>query len=399
MSSWPGGTSGARWPEAATMRIVDVNGFYAEAGGGVRRYVDAKFAAAGRAGHDLTVIAPGAQTRVESCPGGRVAWIKSPSMPFDARYRRFVGARAVWAAVDAAAPDFVEASSPWASATIAARWSGQAPRALVFHQDVVAAYAHTILDRLISRRAIDTLAWPWWARLRRLSARFDVTVAGGEWLAARLAAQGVANATAVQLGIEAGRFGVAHRDETLHAQLLARGGVARDGKLLVVVSRHHPEKRLPTVIAAFARARRVRPDLGLAVVGDGLARRSVERAARKAGGVALLGAVTDRGDLARILASADLFVHGSAAETYGLAAAEAIASGIAIVVPDSGGAADLAARGLSKTYRAGDAADCARAILAALAGETDPPIAPPPGSLDEHFTALFRLYEGLTRRP
>lgn len=379
------------------MRIVDVNGFYAEAGGGVRRYVDAKFAAAGRAGHDLTVIAPGAQTRVEPRAGGRVAWIKSPLMPFDARYRRFAGPRAVWAAMDAAAPDFVEASSPWGSATIAAGWSGRGARSLVFHQDVVAAYAHTTLDRLISRRAIDALASPWWARLRRLAARFDITVVGGEWLAARLAAHGVANAVAVPLGIEAGRFGATQRDEALHAQLLAKCAVAPGGKLLVAVSRFHPEKRLPTVIEAFARARRVRPDMGLAVIGDGLARRSVERAAQGAGGVALLGAVTDRGDLARILASADLFVHGSGAETYGLAAAEAVASGVTIVVPDSGGAADLAARGLSKTYRAGDAADCARAILAVLAGCVDPPTAPPPGSLDDHFTALFALYEELIR--
>jgi glycosyltransferase involved in cell wall biosynthesis len=88
-------------------------------------------------------------------------------------------------------------------------------------------------------------------------------------------------------------------------------------------------------------------------------------------------------------------VHGSGAETYGLAAAEAIASGLAIVVPDNGGAGDLAARGLSKTYRAGDVADGARAILAALAGRVDAPTAPPPASLDEHFTALFALYEAL----
>ena len=399
MSFWPGAIPGVRWPEAPTMRIVDVNGFYAEAGGGVRRYVDAKFAAADRAGHDLTVIAPGAQTCVEPRPGGRVAWTKSPLMPFDARYHRFAGARAVWAAMDVAAPDLVEASSPWGSATIAAGWSGRAARALVFHQDVVAAYAHTTLDRLISRRAIDGLAWPWWARLRRLSARFDITVAGGEWLAERLAAHGVANAVAVPFGIEAGRFGAMQRDEALHAQLLAKCAVAPAGKLLVAMSRFHPEKRLRTVIAAFARARRICPDLGLVVVGDGLARRSLERAARRAGGVALLGAVTDRGELARILASADVFVHGSGAETYGLAAAEAVVSGVALVVPDSGGAADLAARGLSKTYRTGDAADCARAILAALAGRGDPPTGPPPGSLDEHFTALFALYEELRRKP
>jgi alpha-1,6-mannosyltransferase len=377
------------------MRICDVNGFYAEAGGGVRQYVDAKFVAAQQAGHDLTVIAPGPEAGQETRGGGRVVWVKAPLMPFDPRYRRFAGASPVWAAMDAATPDVVEASSPWGSATIVAKWPGPARRALVFHQDVVAAYAHTILDGVIPRSAIDAMAGPWWARLRRLAARFDVTVAGGEWLATRLKAHGMANALAVPFGIEAGRFGAGRRDENLRAELLARCGVGPEGRLLLAVSRFHPEKRLPTVIRAFELVRSERPDLGLAVIGDGLARRSVERAAMRAGGVTLLGALSDRDRLARVLASGDLFVHGSGAETYGLAAAEAVASGLPIVVPDSGGAADLAARGVSRTYRTGDSGACAQAILAALDGACDPPSAPPPGVLDDHFRSLFRIYERL----
>ena len=353
------------------MRIVDVNGFYAEAGGGVRRYVDAKFKAAQDAGHDLTVIAPGKTSRIEARAGGRIAWVASPPMPFDPRYRRFAGRHTVFRAVDEARPDILEASSPWLSASIAAAWAGPAPRALVFHQDVVAAYAHAALDRFAPRTLIDAAAWPWWARLRRLSRRFAVTVAGGEWLAERLRANGVANAVAAPFGVESGRFTARLRDEALRAELLARCGVGPDGRLLLAVSRYHPEKRLPTVIAAFARARRQRPNLGLVVAGEGLAWRAVRRAAATPG-ACLLGPIADRDALARILASADLFVHGSGAETYGLAPAEAIASGLAIVVPDTGGAADLAARGLSRTYRAGDAAGCAQAILAALSGEADP---------------------------
>ncbi len=380
------------------MRIVDVNGFYAEAGGGVRRYVDAKFEAARAAGHDLTVIAPGKASRIEARPGGRVAWVASPPMPFDPRYRRFARRHMVLRAVDEAGPDILEASSPWLSANIAAAWPGLAPRALVFHQDVVAAYAHTALDRFVTRPWIDAAAWPWWARLRRLSRRFAVTVAGGEWLAERLRAHGVANAVAAPFGVESGRFSARLRDEALRAELLARCGVGPDGRLLLAVSRYHPEKRLPTVIAAFARARRLWPELGLVVVGEGLAWRAVRRTAAATAGVCLLGSVSDRDALARILASADLFVHGSGAETYGLAPAEAIASGLAIVVPDTGGAADLAPRGLSRTYRAGDAAGCAKAILTVLAGGADPPTAPPPGSLDDHFTALFGIYERLAPR-
>lgn len=372
-----------------------MSGFYAEAGGGVRRYVDAKFRAAARSGHELTVIAPGRESRVEPRLGGVVRWVASPLMPFDPRYRRFAARRPAWAAIGEAAPDILEASSPWGSASIASSWPGAAARALVLHQDVVAAYGHTLLDRLATRAAIDILAWPWWGRLRRLSARFDVTVAGGEWLAERLRAHGVANARAVPFGIEAGRFSAGRRDEALRASLLARCGVGPQGKLLAAVARFHPEKRLPTVIEAIDRARRARPDLGLVVVGDGLARGSVERAAARAGGIVLLGAMSDRDALATILASADLFVHGSGAETYGLAAAEAMASGLPIVVPDVGGAADLAAYGSSKIYRTGQAADCAQAILAVLAGRADPPTTPPPASLEDHFVALFSLYEAL----
>lgn len=377
------------------MKIADVSGFYAAAGGGVRRYVDGKFAAAARGGHDLTVIAPGEETWIEDREGGRVAWVASPLMPFDSRYRRFDARAAVWAALDAAEPDIVEASSPWTSATLAAAWPGDAKRALVFHQDVVAAYAHTALDGLLRHRAIDALAAPWWRRLRRLSTRFDVTVAGGDWLAARLKDHGFSNAVAVPFGIESECFDPSLRDEVLRAELLAKCGLGREARLLLAVSRFHPEKRLPTVIDAVACAGRERGNLGLVIVGEGLAHAAVERAAARTGRVALIGPVEDRRELARIYASADLFVHGSAAETYGLAAAEAIASGLPVVTPAIGGAGDLARSGLSKTYRPGDADDGARAILEILDGRGDPPTAPPPRSLDDHFSALFRMYERL----
>jgi len=377
------------------MKIVDVNGFYAGAGGGVRRYVDAKFAAAARAGLELTVIAPGEASCVEPREGGAVVWVEGPTMPFDPRYRLFGRREAVFAALDRVAPDLVEASSPWKSADLAVGWPGRAARVLVFHQDAVAAYGHTFLDRLLPWPAIDSLAAPYWARVRRLSRRFDVTVAGGEWLADRLAAHGVGNARAVPFGIESGPFSSEMRDPALRAGLLARCGAPEDGGLLVAVSRFHPEKRLPTVIEAFARANARRGDLGLVVIGEGLARATVERAAARAGRNVLLGVINDRETLARHYASADLFVHGSGAETYGLAVAEAFASGLPAVIPDRGGAADLAARGRSVLYRTGDAADGARAILDALNGRLSDP-AGAPASLEAHFAALFALYRELT---
>ena len=379
------------------MKIVDVCGFYSETGGGVRSYVRQKFDAAHRAGHDLTVIAPGTGDMVEARRGGRILWLAGPAMPFDANYRLFGDRAAVWRALDVLAPDIIEGSSPWGSGRMAGFWPGRAARALIFHQDFVAGYPYTVLDRWLSGPKIDALFSPYWRRVRRLSERFDVTVAGGGWLARRLAGFGVANAVAVPFGVEPGPFSPARRDAGRRNDLLARCGVAPSGRLLLAVGRFHPEKRHRTIIEAFVQARKTRPDLGLVLAGDGLTRKTVERLARRVGGVHLLGAVSDRAELASLYASADAPVHGSGAETYGLVVAEAMASGLPVIVPDTGGAADLAARGPSRTYATGDARACAAAIVDLLA--TSSPVGSrevfAPAGSDAHFGSLFALYAQL----
>ena len=377
------------------MRIADVCGFYAPRGGGVRRYAEQKFAAARRRGHDLTLIAPGREAKIETRAGGRIVWVESPPMPFDPDYRRFARPGPVWRILDGAAPDVVEGSSPWRGGWIAAHWPGAAVRSFVFHQDFVAGYPHTLLDRLVAPAVIDRLFAPYWARLRALSAAFDVTVAGGEWLARRLAGFGVHCPVAIPLGIEPGRFSPDRADPMLRAELLALCGAPPSGRLLLAVGRFHPEKRHATIIDGFVRARERSPSpLGLVLVGDGLARRGIERAARRAGGVHLLGEVDDRARLARLYASADVLVHGSAAETYGMAVAEALASGLPVVVPAGGGAADLAGAGPSRLHPPGDAAALAAGLLDLLAVPA-PRVPADIPTADAHFDALFGLYERL----
>jgi alpha-1,6-mannosyltransferase len=247
------------------------------------------------------------------------------------------------------------------------------------------------------RERIDRLFDGYWRYVRRLSARFDVTVTGGEWLAERLESFGVHRPVAVPFGIEADLFSPARRDESLRRELLAACGAGPDHRLLLAVGRLHPEKRHRTIIEGFTRARAADPAMVLMIIGDGPARRGVERMVAAAPGVTLAPPVTDRARLAAIYASADLLVHGSGAETYGLVVAEAMSSGLKVVAPDTGGAADLARRGRAVIYRTGDSAACAEAIAAALASPADAdapgPIAPP--SAESHFVELFALYARL----
>jgi alpha-1,6-mannosyltransferase len=343
------------------MRVVDVAEFYSPTGGGVRTYIDRKFEAAAQLGHELFVIAPGAEDGFEKRGAGGVIQVRSPSLPFDANYHMFWNAAPAHRWLDRLEPDLVEASSPWRGAWIAASWAAPTPRAMFMHADPVASYPQRWLAPFASPQNVDRLFDWFWTYLRRLTGRFASVVTGGPWLADRLAGQGVGAVVSVPLGIDRGAFSPGMRDEGLRSRLLAACACPDDAKLVLGVGRFHPEKRWPMVIEAAMRARAEAP-IGLVLIGDGIDRTRVARAAAGNPHVQILPPIRDRAVLATHLASADALVHGCESETFGLIPAEAMASGLPVVGPDRGGFAHLAQPGTSEIYRAGDTAAAAAAI-------------------------------------
>ncbi len=385
------------------MKIADVNEFYAEQGGGVRTYVNAKLEAAAKSGIHLSIIAPGAEDKREARSGGEIVWVKSPPMPFDPRYYVLHRKRAVHEWLQRLSPSVVEGSSPWTSGWFAASAPTQAIKSFIYHQDPVAVFAHTLFDRVAKPSVIDSVCTPYWAYTRRLAAHFDVTVVASQWLAGRLHAHGINNATAVPFGIDRQWFSPSHRSADVRQALLHSCGLPPNAKLLIAMSRHHPEKRLGTVIrAARALSQSADPSerVGLVVFGDGPFRRQIERVKRGAPHVHLAGSVRDRAYIAQALASADALVHGSAAETYGFVVAEALCSGTPVVVPNRGGAFDLAAPDCSETYPPGDVTGCVEAVrrlfardALTLSAACLSHAALNVGTQAQHFTRLFALYE------
>ncbi len=348
------------------MRIVDVAEFYSPTGGGVRTYIDRKFAAAAQMGHELFVIAPGGEDAFEARPGGGVIQVRCPRLPFDANYYMFREAAPVHRWLDSLAPDLVEASSPWRGAWIVADWSGQAPRAMFKHADPVASYPQRWLGPVASPQRVDQLFEWFWAYLRKLTRPFATVVAGGSWLAERFERQGIPRVTGIPLGIDRGVFSPQRRDERLRADLLAACARPIDAKLVLSVGRFHPEKRWPMVIEAVRQASADVP-IGLVVIGDGIDRARVMRAAAGNPHVHLLPPIRERDPLAAHLASGDALAHGCDSETFGLLPAEAMASGLPLVGPDRGGFADLAQPSTAEIYRAADtqgAADAIRRLFA-----------------------------------
>jgi alpha-1,6-mannosyltransferase len=314
-------------------------------------------------------------------------------LPVDRKYHYFRGPEAVHGLLDRERPDLVEASSPWRTAQIVRWWPGAAPRTLVMHADPIAAFGYRWLGSVASIAAIDRLLAPAWAYLRNTADGFDLVVTASPGFSERLAAQGLRNVVTRPMGVEAGLFSPALRDETLRAQLLALCGLPPSGTLLLAVGRLSPEKRWPLVLDAV-RAAAKSASVGLVLIGDGGERQKLARMAAGNASVHLFGRVGDRAQLARLLASGDALIHGCDAETFSIVAAEARASGLVLIAPDRGGAADHARAGGGLTFRAGSAADAARAI-----GELvrDGRKTAPAGTrtMEAHFRDLFADYEAL----
>ena len=144
-------------------------------------------------------------------------------------------------------------------------------------------------------------------------------------------------------GVDQELFAPARRDEALHAEL------AHDGSLLVgYVGRLAAEKELELL----AHVDRI-PGVRLVLVGGGPEEARLRALLPDA---AFLGVLHGE-ELARAHATLDVFVHTGRHETYCQSAQEALASGVPVVAPRSGGPIDVVPDGVAgHLYEPGDAA-------------------------------------------
>jgi alpha-1,6-mannosyltransferase len=389
-----------RIPRNVAVKIVDVTEFWSERGGGVRAYLTQLLREGKNRGHEVVVIAPGAQDQDIPYEGGRLVRLRGPAMPYDPSYHALYNPFAVAAAIEREQPDVVEASSPYLAALVATRVRHVRLRSMVIHSDFIDTYARPVLSRVLGNRATNVVLTPPWKALCALTARYDLTVCAGQWLADKLTAHGCPRVACVPFGIRHGELGVHHRDEVLRQKLL--GSIAHDSKayLIAVVGRLALEKRVALVLRGLAIVAKQHP-ISVVVLGDGPERKRLEALAKQLSlSVNFLGFISDRAQFATTLASTDALVHGCSCETFGFSVAEALASGVPVVVPDEGGASEFADPDASEHFPAnGDAMAVAvatlrllnrpRATLTSNALRAASRVRP----ASEHFDALFQRYQ------
>jgi phosphatidylinositol alpha 1,6-mannosyltransferase len=134
-------------------------------------------------------------------------------------------------------------------------------------------------------------------------------------------------------GVDSVRFSPDKRDEELRKELL---GNRPDRTLIGYIGRLAHEKRLEDLISLDDQ-----DDVQLVIVGDGPTRARLERKLPNA----IFTGFKSGEDLARMYASLDIFIHTGQDETFCQSIQEALASGVPVIAPNSGGPIDLVENG------------------------------------------------------
>jgi N-acetyl-alpha-D-glucosaminyl L-malate synthase BshA len=152
------------------------------------------------------------------------------------------------------------------------------------------------------------------------------------------------------------------------AQLDALFGAVNLAPVLFHVSNFRPIKRPLDLIETLARIRRTVP-ARLVLIGDGPERAAVEDRVQALGLSDAVRSLGRRRDFAGLLRHADGFLLTSESESFGVAALEALASGVPVFGYRVGGVPEVVAEGTGALVPCGDVDALAQAVLA---GTTDP---------------------------
>jgi glycosyltransferase involved in cell wall biosynthesis len=190
---------------------------------------------------------------------------------------------------------------------------------------LVASY-HTHVTTYARYYGLRFLAGPgrWYTRRLHNLAAINLCTSGATMNL--LLAEGIERLRLWPQGVDARRFNPEKASRVWRERL---SGGHPSQRLLLYVGRLGPEKGIERLVAAT----RAVPDTRLAVVGDGPARRDLERAF--VGTPTVFTGLLEGEDLAAAYASADAFLFPSTTETLGMAMIEALASGLPVIAARS----------------------------------------------------------------
>jgi alpha-1,6-mannosyltransferase len=406
------------------IKTLHLTNAYHPTSGGIRTFYRALFARANDEGRQMRLVVPGPADDVEAVGKyGRIYFVAAPPAPaFDRRYRMLWPTQylrhstRLCEILREEQADLIEICDKYSVFYLAA----------LLRKGLLRGIKRPVLVGLSCERMDDNVAaYVGTGRVRRALTQayirhlygppFDAHIANSEYTAEELRRGWWDRATdfihVCPMGVESSAFGPVHRDLELRRHLLEQAGGARDSVLLFYAGRLSPEKNPRLLIDTLERL--VRPgrhgrgddrDYRLVIAGDGPLAGELREETRRIlpRRVHWLGPIQDRGELARLYASADAFVHPNPREPFGIGPLEAMASRVPVIVPSAGGVLSYATH-RNAWLAAPDPHSFALAIRSAIS-------APDPFRIAAAFETArsfdwsavaaryFRLYDGIHRR-
>jgi glycosyltransferase involved in cell wall biosynthesis len=361
------------------VKTLHLTNSWHSASGGIGTFYKALFQAADRERHQMRLVVPAPADRVEEVGQfGRIYHVRSPEAPLNREYRfiypsRFLHSQGpVRRILVDEAPDLIEVSEKYSMPYLAGLLRTRRMPGIRFRPTAIGV-SHERMDEnfaaYLSPHPAGRAFCEWYMKWLYFP-MFDHHIAVSDHTAGELiqASRGHKVRRGIwvsPMGVDCDRFTPERRCARIRAEILAQtGGDDPNAVLLFYAGRLAREKNLELLAATMQSLdpRKFR----LAVAGDGALLEWLRAQCGAMRNVALLGFVPDRDLLAAYYASADLFVHPNPREPFGIAPLEAMAAGLALVAPDSGGVTSYA--NTSNAWLTPPTAACfAAAILAAAA--------------------------------
>ena len=325
--------------------ICDLTQSYSPAGGGgISTYLrEKRDYVLGHTPYRLLQIVPGPEDRVTV--DGRHIFCEIGADPVrgSPNYRFILRTDAVRQVLADYRPDIIESLCPWILPWTAIKHRRQFPDTTLvagYRTDFPNAHVYRVTRAKAGETAARFMRLLSYGYAEVTYREFDWVYTLSEEARAVLARKKITRTSVLPLGVDSTLFNPDKRDPGYRAEL----GLPGDGPLLIYAGRIDNEKRADRLVRMF---RHLPQDLGAALVmiGDGKLR---ERLMAEAKGLAIAfpGFEKDRAELARALASSDIYVSAMADETFGISVLEAQASGLPVVGVASGAMPDRVPHGL-----------------------------------------------------
>ena len=275
-------------------------------------------------GHDALVIAPDSAEAPSTYAGFRVKRV--PSLAVKGLLPVGFPQRSMEPLIEGFNPDVIHLASPFFLGKYATRIAQRLsiPTLSIYQTDVAGFARHYGLS--IAHNKLTN----WVANIHNQT---DRTLAPSTWSCEQLQSSGVSNVSLWQRGVDSVKFNPDKRSVALRESFAP----AAQNKIIVgYVGRLANEKKIEDLASLHDRH-----DVQLVIVGDGPARQKLERVLPRARFVGYQSGE----DLAAHYASFDIFVHTGKHETFCQSIQESLASGVAVIAPNSGGPLDLVQHG------------------------------------------------------